>query len=93
MVRAGYSPSVRLFEAAACGTPIISDYWKGIEEFFEIGKEILIAQTSEDVLRYLRDLSEPERLAIGQVARDRVMTSHTSAHRAIQLEGYIAEIP
>lgn len=92
MIRAGYSPSVRLFEAAMCETPIISDYWEGLEEFFEIGKEILIAQTPEDVLRYLRDLSESERLVIAHMARDRVSSNHTSAHRAVQLEGYIAEL-
>ena len=46
MVRAGYSPSVRLFEAAACGTPIISDAWPGLAEIFEPGAEILIARSS-----------------------------------------------
>jgi spore maturation protein CgeB len=53
MVRSGYSPSVRLFEAAACATPIISDYWDGLDTIFEIGKEILVAHSSEDILRYL----------------------------------------
>jgi spore maturation protein CgeB len=56
MVRAGFSPSVRLFEAAACGTPMISDYWPGLETFFEPGDEILLAQDARDVLRILRDL-------------------------------------
>ncbi len=89
MVRAGYSPSVRLFEAAACATPIISDYWQGIETIFEIGKEILIANSPEEVLRYLQEMPEAERCAMGQKARDRVLAEHTAAHRAAQLEDYV----
>ena len=92
MVRAGYSPSVRLFEAAACATPIISDYWQGIETIFEIGKEILIADSSDEVLRYLREMPETERRAIGQNARTRVLAEHTAAHRAAQLEQYVLEL-
>jgi Uncharacterized protein conserved in bacteria len=48
MVHAGYSPSVRLFEAAACGVPVISDYWDGLGELFRIGEEILVARTGEE---------------------------------------------
>ncbi|HEY0066905.1 MAG TPA: glycosyltransferase [Flavisolibacter sp.] len=91
MIRAGYSPSVRLFEAAACGTPIISDYWDGIETIFEPGREILIAHSAEDTLRYLSETGEEERKAIGQRARDKVMTLHTAAHRATELENYYKE--
>ena len=91
MIRAGYSPSVRLFEAAACGTPIISDNWPGLNEFFEPGKEILIAETSEDVVEILREMPETERRAIGDRARERVLGAHTAAHRAAQLEAFIDE--
>jgi spore maturation protein CgeB len=91
MIRAGYSPSVRLFEAAACGTPVISDYWKGLECFFEPDEEILIARKSADVLRYLTDLSESERRAIGRRAASRVLAQHTARHRAEQLEDYVQE--
>ena len=91
MVRAGYSPSVRLFEAAGCGTPIISDRWSGLDTIFEIGKEILIADSSEDVLRYLREMPEAERIAMGLRARARVIAEHTAAHRAAQLEQYVIE--
>ena len=66
MIRAGFSPSVRLFEAAACGTPIISDAWPGLEDFFEPSVEILIAHTAEDVLRYLTEPSEEQRTEIGR---------------------------
>ncbi len=91
MIRAGWSPSVRLFEAAACGVPIISDEWPGLDTFFEIGSEILIARNAADTLRYLRDLPDLERHAIGERARTRVLAEHTAAHRAAQLEGYITE--
>lgn len=92
MVRAGYSPSVRLFEAAACATPIISDYWEGLEQFLEPGKEILVSRSPEDTLQYLHDIAEQDRLALGARARERVLSQHTAAHRAAELEGYIAEV-
>jgi spore maturation protein CgeB len=91
MIKAGYSPSVRLFEAAACGTPIISDYWEGIDSIFEIGSEILIAKSPEDTLHYLQNLSEEERKAIGEKARQKVLSLHTAAHRATELENYFKE--
>jgi spore maturation protein CgeB len=88
MRAAGWSPSVRLFEAAACGIPIISDRWAGLEELFEPGTEILIADDREDVLRYLTDITETERRAIGARACARVRAAHTAAHRAAELEAY-----
>lgn len=91
MVRAGYSPSVRLFEAAACATPIISDDWDGIESFFEAGTEILITRSAGDTLHYLRDLTEEERVAIGERARSKVLHQHTANHRATELENYYNE--
>jgi spore maturation protein CgeB len=92
MVAAGYSPSVRLFEAAACATPIISDDWPGLGEFFTPEREILVARTARRVLRLLCDLPDEERAAIGQRARARVLAAHTSAHRAGELEQYVAEV-
>jgi spore maturation protein CgeB len=91
MVRAGHSPSVRLFEAAACGVPVISDYWTGLEDYFRIGEEILVALDGADTLRYLLELPENERLATGQRARRRVLAQHTGAHRALELEQYLAD--
>lgn len=88
MIRAGYSPSVRLFEAAACGVPVISDYWDGLDELFRFGQEILVARDTADVLRYLREIPEEERQAIGERARARVLSEHTAAHRAEELERY-----
>ncbi len=92
MVRAGYSPSVRLFEAAACGTPVITDAWRGLDSVFKPGREILVARGPEDVLRYLRELPEDERVAVGERARARVLAQHTAAHRAEQLESYVLEL-
>lgn len=91
MVALGWSPSVRLFEAAACGVPMISDFWEGLGEFFEIGTEIVVARSPEDTLRALRDIPEPERQDIGARARARVLAAHTSAHRAAELEHYLQE--
>ncbi|HEX8281719.1 MAG TPA: glycosyltransferase, partial [Chthoniobacterales bacterium] len=91
MIRAGYSPSVRLFEAAACGTPIISDDWPGLSEFFKPDEEILIASTTEDVLEILRTMPEGDARAVGQRARERVLAEHTAAHRAEELETLIEE--
>ncbi|MGE5401989.1 MAG: glycosyltransferase [Ignavibacteriales bacterium] len=92
MIRAGYSPSVRLFEAAACSTPIISDYWEGLDTFFTFGKEILISRSPEDTLKYLKTMDEDERRRIGENARIRTLQGHTAAHRAEQLENYITEL-
>jgi spore maturation protein CgeB len=92
MVASGYSPSVRLFEAAACGVPIISDEWAGLDEFFVPGKEILIARSSEDVLRYARSMPTEEARAIATRARQRVLEHHTGDHRARQLERYLADL-
>jgi spore maturation protein CgeB len=92
MVRAGYSPSIRLFEAAACATPIISDYWQGLERFFTPGMEILIARTPQETLYYLHELPEAERVALGDRARARVLREHTAAHRAAELEAYIRDL-
>ncbi len=91
MIRAGWSPSVRLFEAAACGTPIVSDYWDGLEAFFEPGRDILIARSADDTETYLHDVSESERVEVGRRGRERVLARHTAEHRAEELEEYARE--
>jgi spore maturation protein CgeB len=91
MVRAGYSPSVRLFEAAACGVPIISDEWRGLSSLFRPGKEILTARSPEQVRRLLQETPESQRLKIGKAARARVLAAHTSAHRAEELERHVMD--
>lgn len=91
MIAAGYSPSVRLFEAGACGCPIISDVWDGLDTLFTPAREIVLARTSEDVLEVLRGVDEPARLAMAAAARTRILAQHTAEHRAAELEGYLNE--
>lgn len=92
MLANGYSPSVRLFEAAACGVAIISDEWRGVEDFFTPGRDILLARSSKEVLEILRHLDEEERLRIGACGRKRVLAAHTADHRVQELEGYVWEL-
>jgi spore maturation protein CgeB len=91
MIRSGWSPSVRLFEAAACGTPIVSDWWEGLDHFFEPGVDILVTRSSRDTIAYLTDLSEEKRRAIGDRGRQRVLARHTARHRAQELEAFALE--
>lgn len=85
MIAAGFSPSVRLFEAGACGTPIISDRWGGIETLFPPESAIILAGESDEVIAALaRDAR-----CIGAAARDVVLAGHSAEARAAQLEGDI----
>jgi spore maturation protein CgeB len=86
MVMAGYSPSVRLFEAAACGAAIVSDNWPGLDVFFSPGEEILLSSSYQDIVYYLTQFSEREIRSIGEAAQARVLAEHTSAHRALEFE-------
>ena len=88
MVRAGWSPSVRLFEAAACCVPIISDRWEGLETVFVPDEEILIADDTETVLAALR---RRDATSIGAAARRRVLAEHTAPQRARELVALAAE--
>jgi spore maturation protein CgeB len=89
MVLAGYSPSVRLFEAAGSGAAIISDIWPGLETFFVPGQEILIADSCAQVVSYLRTISEHEAQALGRRAQERVLAEHTAEKRALQFEEFV----
>ena len=89
MIIAGYSPSVRLFEAASCATPIISDVWDGISDVLAEGREIMLARSPEDVLACL----EMENASsMGTAARARFLACHTAAHRAVELEKEIQSV-
>jgi spore maturation protein CgeB len=90
MIAAGWSPSVRIFEAAACGTPIISDRWEGLSALLPEGKAIVIADGSDDVVDALTRIGADERAAIAGRARKRVLARHTGAHRARELAAAIA---
>jgi spore maturation protein CgeB len=84
MAALGYCPSGRLFEAAACGTAIVSDVWAGLNEFFTPGDELLTASDTPDVLAAM-DLNDAELARIGRAARERVLADHTSARRGAEL--------
>lgn len=92
MIAAGWSPSVRLFEAAACGTPIISDRWPGIESLLVPHQEILLVDRTADVVEILRRCGEDERARIAERARKRILAQHTAAHRAAELEQHAQEL-
>jgi spore maturation protein CgeB len=90
MAEMGYCPSGRLFEAAACGTPVISDWWHGLDSFFDPGKEILIATTAEEVEEAL--MKDPGELQeVARAARNRVLSEHTAERRCHELLGFLEE--
>lgn len=90
MVRAGFSPSVRLFEAGACATPIVSDSWPGLDTLFHDGGEIVVAETADEVVAAMEG-DEARRKQIGAAGRARVLAAHTAAHRARELECHLEE--
>jgi spore maturation protein CgeB len=85
MAEMGHCPSGRLFEAAACGAPILSDAWDGLDEFFTPGHEILVARDTADAIAAIES-SEAELTALARAARDRTLAEHTADHRAVELE-------
>jgi spore maturation protein CgeB len=91
MVVAGYSPSVRLFEAAACGAAILSDNWPGLQTFFTPGQEILLPASADDVVRFTTEVDDTELRSIGLRAQQRVLAEHTSQCRAQQFERYVEQ--
>ncbi len=92
MIAAGYSPSVRLFEASACASAILSDDWPGLTDFFTPNEEILLPRDPYEVAHLLRTLPDSDRLRLGQRARDRILSLHTSAHRARQFEQIVSAL-
>jgi spore maturation protein CgeB len=88
----GWSPSVRLFEAAACCTPVVSDRWDGLEQFFEPGHEVLVADNGDEAFELLTCTCESERRAIAERARARVLAEHSAERRAKQLVAFVNEL-
>jgi spore maturation protein CgeB len=85
MAAMGWCPSGRLFEAAACGVPVLSDSWEGLDAFFTPDEEILLARDAEDTVRTLSSGREAL-AALGRRARERTLDEHTAERRAIELE-------
>lgn len=91
--RLGHCPDIRLMEAAARGTPVISDRWNGVSSFFSPGEEILVVRSPREVLEILRLMPEARRLALRLRARKRVLAQHTPDHRAETFESWLDEVP
>jgi len=92
MAALGWCPSGRLFEAAACGVPVISDWWEGLDTFFLPEHEILVASSAQDVLDALaRPAADLAR--IGHAARERVLAEHTAERRASELVALVERLP
>lgn len=91
MRRAGWSPSVRLFEAAACGAAMMSDGWPGIDSFFEAEREIILPESADEVVDVLETTHPDDRRAMGARARERVRAEHSAEARAEQLEGVLSD--
>jgi len=89
MAGVGFSPPTRVFEAAGAGACLITDNWEGIETFFAIGTEILVASSAEDVVSHLRSLSADESRTIGLRMRSRAVRDHTYALRARQVDNIL----
>jgi len=89
MAGVGFSPPTRVFEAAGAGACLITDEWEGIDSFFAVGKEILVASNAEDVVRHLRSLETEESRAIGLRMRSRALRDHTYALRARQVDNIL----
>ncbi|MCW3091583.1 MAG: hypothetical protein JWP81_2652 [Ferruginibacter sp.] len=86
MAKYGFSPATRVFEAAGAGACIITDYWEGIDSFFEPGKEILVANSGDAVKEILVSLTKEKAAEIGKAALQKVLTKHTYTHRAAELD-------
>jgi len=90
MVAAGWSPSVRLFEAGAVGASVISDRWAGIDTLFSPGVEILLPRDTDEVVDVIESTPDDARRAIGAALRARILDEHTADRRAEELEGYLS---
>jgi spore maturation protein CgeB len=88
MADAGYCPSGRLFEAAACEVPMLSDDWAGLDRFFEPGLEIIVARTTGHAMDAF-GMSDGQLRRIAKAARERVLVTHTASVRALELENIL----
>jgi spore maturation protein CgeB len=89
MARMGWCPSGRLFEATACGAPILTDSWEGLDTFFTPGSEILVGHNTADAVTAI-EASDEELARIGRAARERTLDEHTSDRRADDLLAALA---
>jgi spore maturation protein CgeB len=90
MVASGFSPSVRLFEAAACGATLVSDFWTGLDTFLQTGEEILVAEDSKQIASFLKNMDESQLRTIGKRAQERVLAEQSSTRRAEEFELHVS---
>jgi spore maturation protein CgeB len=92
MAATGYSPPTRVFEAAGCGSCVITDAWQGIETFLRPDEEVLVASSAAEIVRHLRETTPERAAAIGTAARRRVLADHTYAARAAELDAALSQL-
>jgi spore maturation protein CgeB len=92
MARYGHSPATRVFEAAGAGACIITDAWPGLPRFLEPGREVLVAEGSDDVVAHMQALDSERARSIGEAARRRVLAEHTYDRRAVEVETILHEL-
>jgi spore maturation protein CgeB len=86
MAAVGFSPATRVFEAAGAGACLVTDAWRGIEQFLEPDREVLVAAGADEVVAHLERLTPERARQIGDAARRRVLAKHTYGVRALQVE-------
>jgi spore maturation protein CgeB len=89
MARYGFSPPTRVFEAAGAGACLITDHWEGIELFLEPDREVIVAESGNDVASRLGALTVSQARQIGTAAQRRIQAEHTYDHRAAQVEALL----
>ncbi len=92
MANSGYSPPTRVFEAAGSAACLLCDFWEGIDDCFEPGRELLVIRSAEDVVRALRQHDAAQAQAIGEAFQARALRDHSYARRAEQAEAALDEL-
>ena len=87
-------PTIRVFEALACGIPLVSAPWEDSENLFRPGRDFLFARDGAEMTARLRDLSNDPALRASLVAHglETVRARHTCAHRAQELLSIAASL-
>jgi spore maturation protein CgeB len=91
MARYGFSPATRVFEAAGAAACLITDAWEGIELFLQPGREVLVAESGEDVARFVQEVNAERAREIGEAARRRVLAEHTYTQRGVLVQSTLVE--
>jgi len=91
MVANGWSPATRVFEVAGAAACQITDQWDGIDEFLTPDSEVLVARDGAEVAEHLSRLEPLRAKEIGEAAQKRVLSEHTYAHRAVQVDELLRE--